>query len=110
MSDTCKIKAGNLVFELDASDEKVLFEKLGHIQEVFDQSCGKCKSDNIKFVVRNVDDNKYYDCRCNDCFARLSYGCHKKGGTLFPKRKDDDGNYLADNGWLKWNKEEGRAN
>lgn len=109
MSDVCKIKAGNLVFELDASDERGLFEKLAHIQEIFDNKCGKCKSENIKFVVRNVDENKYYEGSCTDCYARLSYGCHKKGGTLFPKRKDNEGNYLPDGGWLKWNKEEGKA-
>ena len=41
MADVCKIKAGNLVFELDATDEKTLFEKLAHTQEIFDQKCGK---------------------------------------------------------------------
>jgi hypothetical protein len=27
----------------------------------------------------------------------------KKGGGLFPKRKDKDGNWLPDRGWVKWN-------
>jgi hypothetical protein len=37
------------------------------------------------------------------CGARLSFGVHKKGGGLFPKRKDNEGNWLSDNGWVKWN-------
>lgn len=106
---TCKINAGGLVFELDATDEKALFEKIAHIQEIFDQTCGKCGSNTLKYVTRVVDDNKYYELRCKKCGAKLSYGCHKKGGTLFPKRKDDQNQYLADSGWLKWNKESERA-
>lgn len=105
MSDICKFKAGNLVFELDASDEKGLFEKIAHIQEVFDQSCGKCQSDNVILRVRTVDDNKFYEMTCKDCYARLSFGAHKKGGTLFPKRKGEGGEFLNDYGWLKWNPE-----
>ena len=41
--------------------------------------------------------------RCMDCGARLAFGSHKKGGGMFPKRKDADGNYLPDRGWQKWN-------
>lgn len=108
-ADLCKIKAGNLVFELELTDDQSMFEKLHHIQEIFDQSCGKCKSTNIRYVVREVDENKYYECRCTDCFARLSFGCNKKGKTIFPKRKDDQGNYLPDSGWVRWNREKGVA-
>lgn len=114
MSNTCKIKAGNLVFELDATDEKVLFEKLAHVQEIFDQKCEKCGSTDIKFVVRNVESGKkeytYMECRCNnkDCRARLSFGT-KQTGELFPKRKDSEGNYIGTYGWGVWNKDEERV-
>jgi hypothetical protein len=27
---------------------------------------------------------------------------HKKGGGLFPKRKDKDDKWLPDAGWMKW--------
>ena len=60
---------------------------------------------NFRFVVRNVDGNDYYELRCNDCGAVLAFGQHKKGGTLFPKRKDDEGNYLPNKGWHKWSPE-----
>ena len=80
-----------------------IFEELSSIQEVFGESeCGKCKSQNIRFQVRNVDDNKFYELKCNACGSTLAFGCHKKGGTLFPKRKDDTGKYLINNGWSKW--------
>ena len=36
------------------------------------------------------------------CREIISYGQHKKGDTLFPKRKDEAGNWLENNGWYKW--------
>jgi hypothetical protein len=52
-----------------------------------------------------VEGNDYFEIRCADCGAILAFGQHKKGVTLFPKRKDDDGNYLPNRGWHKWTKE-----
>lgn len=99
-----KYKVGDkLEFELDGAGQKELFKEIANIQEVFGETkCGICGSENIKFIVRVVDDNEYYELRCMDCGAILSYGQHKKGGTLFPKRKDSDGNYMPNNGWHKW--------
>ena len=94
---------GRISVELEGDGQREIFEQISRFQEVFEEaSCGKCGSDNIKFVVRNVDDNLYYELRCQDCGARLSFGSHKKGGGLFPKRKDGD-NWLPDRGWGKWN-------
>lgn len=96
-----------LEFELEASGQKEVFKELAIIQEIFgEERCGSCDKDSLKFVVRNVDDNDYFELRCNDCKSILSFGQHKKGGTLFPKRKDENGNYLPNNGWHKWNKEQ----
>ena len=82
-----------LEFELEASGQKEIFKELALIQEVFSEAkCGLCGSTNIRFVTRSVDGNDYYELRCNDCGAVLAFGQHKKGGTLFPKRKDDEGN------------------
>jgi hypothetical protein len=92
-----------LQFELEGSGQKEVFKELATIQEIFGETkCGLCGSTNIRFVVRNVDGNDYYELRCLDCGAILSYGQHKKGGTLFPKRKDDEGNWLPNMGWHKW--------
>lgn len=100
-----KYKVGDkLEFELDGAGQKELFKEIANIQEIFGEAkCGVCESENIKFVVRVVDDNEYYELRCMDCGAVLGFGQHKKGGTLFPKRKDADGNYMKNNGWYKWN-------
>lgn len=112
MPDICKMKAGNLVFELDATDEKQLFTKLGHLQEIFDQTCGKCGSQDIQWVTRVVESGKksytYFEARCKSCRAKLSFGVRQEGGELFPKRKDDEGNYLPDSGWLKWSPSENK--
>lgn len=95
--------ADKLEFELEGSGQKEIFKELAVIQEIFGEThCGMCKSENLRFVVRNVDDNDYYELRCVDCGAILAFGQHKKNGTLFPKRKDKDGNYMKNKGWHKY--------
>lgn len=94
-----------LEFELEGSGQKEIFKELATVQEIFsEEKCGLCKKDHIKFVVRNVDGNDYYEMRCLSCGAALAFGQHKKGGTLFPKRKDENNNWLDNNGWHKWQK------
>jgi DNA-directed RNA polymerase subunit RPC12/RpoP len=104
MKLTYTTKNGRLKVELEGESQKDLFEAISKFQEVFDETvCGKCGSENLRFVVRNVEDNLYYELRCVDCGAKLAFGVHKKGGGLFPKRKDNDGKWLPDSGWVKWN-------
>ena len=93
-----------LEFEVEGSGQKELFKELSAIQEIFgEEQCGMCKSPNIKFGVRSVEGNDYFEMKCSKCGATLSFGQHKKGGTLFPKRKDNENNeYLPNNGWYKW--------
>ena len=89
--------------ELEGEGQKEIFKELSSVQEIFgENSCGLCNKNNLRFVVRNVDGNDYFEIRCGDCGAVLSFGQHKKGGTLFPKRKDDQNKYLPHNGWHKW--------
>lgn len=92
-----------LSFELEGEGQKEIFKELSAIQEIFgEESCGLCKSHNLRYVVRNVEGNDYYELRCVDCGAILAFGQHKKGGTLFPRRKDDDGKWLPNRGWHKY--------
>lgn len=92
-----------LSFELEGAGQKEIFKELSALQEIFgEESCGMCKSHNIRYVVRNVDGNDYFELRCMDCGAILAFGQHKKGGTLFPRRKDDDGKWLPNRGWHKY--------
>ena len=96
--------SGKISVEIEFETQIELFQKLSNFQEIFEETtCGKCGSENIKYQVRNVDDNLYYELRCTDCGAKLAFGVMKKGGRLFPKRKDKEGNWLPDNGWVKWN-------
>lgn len=98
-----------LVFEIDGKSQKDIFEQLASIQEVFSfTKCEKCQSTDLKFVVREVEGNKFYELRCQNrqCRARLSFGSHKVGETLFAKKKDGGGNWLADSGWVRWDKDQ----
>ena len=99
---------GRVSVELEGDGQKDIFAQIARFQEVFEESkCGKCGSENLKFVVRTVDDNEYYELRCADCGAKLAFGVHKKGGGLFPKRKDGD-SWLPNGGWVKWNSKTGQ--
>lgn len=80
---------GRLTFEL-TGDQKEIFEGISRIMEVFEEEmCGRCSGKDLRFVVRVVDDKKYYElvCRSSKCRAKLAYGQSQTGGTLFPKRK-----------------------
>ena len=104
MKVTYTTKNHRLTAEIEGDSPRDVFESIARFQEVFEENvCGKCGAENVKLVVRNVDDNFYYEVRCLGCGARLSFGSHKKGGGLFPKRKDGEGNWLPDHGWVKWN-------
>ena len=90
--------------EIEGENQSELWAKLGDFQETFEEPCcGKCGKDNLRFVVRTVEDNNYHELRCLDCGAKLAFGVHKKGGGLFPNRKDKDGKLKGKNGWVKWN-------
>ena len=95
---------GKLSVQLECDSQKELFTQLAQFQEVFSENkCGKCGSEKLRFVVRENDGNEYYELRCLDCGAKLAFGVMKKGGGLFPRRKDSEGNWLPDRGWTKWN-------
>jgi hypothetical protein len=101
----------NLTVVVEGGDEIELFENAARVDEVFgNDTCGKCGNSNIRFVVRtNDDDDKFYELHCgnDDCRAKKTFGCHKKSPTLFPHRKTKEGDYLPDNGWMRWDKEKG---
>jgi hypothetical protein len=90
--------------EINVDSAKDAFKQLAEFQEVFDEaSCGMCNNDDLQFIVRTVEGNDYYELKCKKCFAKLAYGQHKSGGSLFPKRKLPSGEYDKENqGWHKW--------
>ncbi len=107
------LKLNNLSFELEGSTEKELFKQVCKIQEVFGESeCGACKSKDVFLQVRTVDETDFYEVKCRNpkCLAAMSFGQHKKGGSLFPKRFKMDGDkkiWSKTKGWEKWEKPNG---
>jgi hypothetical protein len=46
--------------EFDADTHRELFTQISKFQEVFEETkCGKCGSENLRFVVRTVDENEF---------------------------------------------------
>jgi len=91
------VKSGNVTVE--AEGQKELFETIATYQEVFGTvECGGCKKHNLRYTVREQEDSKgkkqkYYELRCQDCFAKLPFGQHNDSPTLFPKK------------WVRWDKD-----
>lgn len=97
----------NLMIEFDVAGQKDLFEQMAALQEILNHNCQKCGAgqEDLVFVVREVEGNKFYELKCTKCGASLGFGSHKTGGTLFPQRKDAEGEKLPNFGWTKWNAE-----
>ena len=96
---------GEISAELDG-DLGENFNAIADFQEVFGhKSCGKCGNGDLRYGVRKNADNEFREiiCKNPDCRAKLAFGSNKKGGGIFPKRKDGDGNWLRDGGWVRWN-------
>ncbi len=96
-----------LMISFDAANQKDIFQQLAKLSEIFSISeCGACKGKDIRHVVREVPSGKqvftYYELHCQKCRARLAFGQSTDTETLFPKRKDDDGKYLDNGGWVKY--------
>lgn len=90
--------------EVEADDVRQAVKSMSELQEFFGQpECGKCRGQRLTaFHRQDKDGHDYYSLSCASCGAKLDFGQHKTGGTLFVKRKDRDGNVLPDNGWLMW--------
>jgi hypothetical protein len=95
---------GRIVIEIQGETVKDVFRAIAQAQEVFEaaHTCGSCNSEDIRFQVRTVEDNDFYELVCLECRAQLHFGQHKKGRTLFVKRRDEAGNLLAAEGWTQW--------
>jgi hypothetical protein len=103
-----------LTVELEGKTQTDIWDQLAEFQEVFGNTTCVAKikgqvvkSDKVKFVKRTVDDNDYYELLCVDGESPLfmykkSFGQHKKGGTLFPKRDVPEGCIPGLNGWHKY--------
>ena len=102
----------SFVCDFEGESHTSIWAQVGSFQEVFcDTVCGKCKNAKTRFTTREAQDKKgknhtYYELRCPKCGAKKRFGVHNNGkGTLFPHTKDDDGAFLPNNGWVKYNSE-----
>lgn len=113
MEVTYRTSDDRISVKIEGEDQKSIVEQLSLFSEVFEaEVCGKCQGANTRFRVRKVQDGKknytYYSRLCNDCGSQLHYGQHSEGGTLFPKRYDDDNKEIGKRGWVKFNKDSGK--
>lgn len=116
MKATYTTRNGRYTFEVEGKTQTEIIEQLAEIHEIYEGlECtynGK-NSDKVNFRVREVDGNKYYEAVCvDDDFdlrgVRLQFGQNKKGGGVFPKRKEEDGSWNKNNGWKRYNKQTGK--
>jgi hypothetical protein len=89
--------------ELEVTTGKQAFEFVAAVQELFEEpACGKCKSEILHCVVREIQGNKYFSLSCAQCGAQLDFGQNKDGKGIFVKRYDKDKQPLPNNGWYHW--------
>ncbi len=101
-----RVKCGEFWLEVDAQDVKEAFRGLANYLEVFSESvCGVCQSTAIRPSHRTKDSFDFYELICCQCGAALKLGQSKDQHRLFPKRKDENGNWLENGGWAKYNRQ-----
>lgn len=111
MEVTYRTSDDRITVKVEGEDQKSIVEQLSLFCEVFEaETCGKCNGTDTRFRVRKVQDGKkthsYYERVCAKCGAKLHYGQHSEGGTLFPKRYDSEANkVIGVRGWVKFNPE-----
>lgn len=97
-----KTRDGRITFEVSGETTKDVFREIAKVQSTFeaDWACGLCQSANIKFQTRVTgDESEWFELQC-ECGARLQFGQHKKGGSLYVKRERND----PHRGWAKWDR------
>lgn len=98
-----RFRAGGTELEVEGKDSKDCFTQLSAALDVFgNHTCGACGSTSVIPVVRENQGNTYYELRCQHCRARLQFGQQKKDGSLYPRRKGKDGQWLEGDGWVKY--------
>lgn len=118
MKATVKVN-DKLTVDVEGETAKVLFKGIAEAQATFeDTKCGACGSQEFRYVVRQVEDNEFYEVHClnTKCRAKLMYGHKKDGKSMYPKRYEVDAKgkakvengktvYLPNNGWTVYRPE-----
>ncbi len=106
-------KLGNFEGKFEGKTQVEIVEQICHFSEVFgEDTCGACKSKNVRFITRTAQEHTFYEIKCLDCSARCALGTHQtRDLTMYPKRREATkgpdgkvvyGEYLANNGWVKY--------
>lgn len=86
----------------DCTTTTEAFGFLGDCQEVLGYAkCGACGSGDIVPEHRVAKGYHFYSMKCRACHKKLRFGQKKEDGSLFPKLKSDDGEWLPNGGWIK---------
>lgn len=89
--------------EVEGETTRDCFDKISSAVEIMSNSrCGACDSENVVPVVRENGGNHFREFSCLDCGCRLAFGQRRQDGEMYPRRKDKDGNWLNNRGWVKW--------
>ena len=110
-----KINGKTVELSQECTNDTEAFEFIVHMEELYGDLVCRYKdktSDKVRLQVRqNADEDKFYEVVCFDPdpeikFAKKRFGVKKKGDdNLFPKNKDEEGNWRP---WVKYNKETGK--
>jgi hypothetical protein len=110
-----RMQVNKVWIEVDSMCVKDAIQGISEYAEFFGEPCcGVCQGVDLlpshrTAKARDGSGRSYdfYELVCRSCKAKLSFGQHLEGGTLFPRRKDRDENELPANGWQQWERQEG---
>lgn len=98
-----RTRSGHLVVKVEGRLLLDIIRGISEVEEVLqNDQCGCCKSRNVRPNHRRSGNYDFYEMLCQDCGAALRLGVRQSDQKLFPRRKDEDGNLLANGGWKKW--------
>src|SRR5262249_8902161 len=97
----CILLYGMKRVEIEADTVIDLFRQVAAAEDLFAPAlkCGRCGGERIMLPSRRREGHEFFEANCLACGARLCYGVHKQGGTLFARRTNGDGVRMPDGGW-----------
>lgn len=103
MSVRIRYPVGRCWLDVEAVSVKEAIKELSEFLDVLGESqCGLCGSEHVQPRHRLAKGYDFFEMFCLACGARLDFGQTREGDHLFPKRKDQDGNWIGKNGWYQW--------
>ena len=97
------IKFGEVQVQIESVGVKDVFKTFTEYEVLNQNSCGACQSPNVIPRFRTTKGYDFYSFRCMDCGAELHLGQLKEPSKgLFPKRKNKEGAWLPNRGWVKY--------